>query len=111
MSAASFDLQATLADVRARVLSLGREAWPELGATVDAALPDPLDPWVLLPIATGVAAGARMEDLERAAAAISLVELSLRIVDDCADRDNPDALACTVGPGPAMNVALALQPL
>src|SRR5262249_28996050 len=41
--------------------------------------------------------------------ALSLTELSLRFIDDCADRDDPHSPVEPMGTGPAMNLALALQ--
>jgi geranylgeranyl pyrophosphate synthase len=63
----------------------------------------------IVPIATGRAAGAAVEDLEQVATAILLVSLALRIADDCADRDSPDALDQEIGLGRAVNAALALN--
>ena len=98
-----------LARIRAHCLALCQAEWAELGALVNSIFPDPLDPIALLPIATGRAAGAALEDLEQAAAATLPVSLALRIVDDYADRDDPGALDQSIGPGRAMNAALALN--
>jgi geranylgeranyl pyrophosphate synthase len=97
-----------LADVRREAVALSRDAWPELGALVDAALPEPMDPVALIPVASGLACGAEPEGLVPAAAAIVLAAVALRVVDDCADRDNPAALDLAIGPGRAINAAVAL---
>ena len=105
----AWDVREILATIRTRCIALAEQEWADLGAIVDSILPDPLDPVILLPIATGRAAGADVEDLEQVAAAILLVSLALRIADDCADRDNPVALDQEIGLGRAVNAALALN--
>lgn len=105
----SLDPVDVLARIRGRAVAIGRRAWPQLGTLLHSILPEPLDPMALLPVATGRAAGGEIGALVPVAAIVLLVDASLRIVDDCADRDDPDALYLSTGMGPAMNYALALQ--
>ena len=109
MTEISFPLNEALAEIRARCLALAQREWAELGDLVDSILPDPLDPIALVPLATGRAVGAELQDLERAAVPLVLENTALRIVDDCADQDDPDALYTSIGLGRAMNAALALH--
>jgi geranylgeranyl diphosphate synthase, type I len=103
------NLAEVLAQVRHQAVALSQAAYSELGAIVDAALPDPLDPLALLPIATGLACGATIGALIPVSAAVMLMAVALRIVDDCADQDNPHALHPLIGSGRAMNAAFALS--
>lgn len=103
------DLASPLSLLRRRAVSAAASGFPDLGALLSSLLPDPLDPFVLLPAATGRAAGGSMEDVAPACVAVLLLNVSLRIVDDCADQDNPGSLDRKLGVGPAMNVAMALS--
>lgn len=102
-------LDRVLAAIRERAVAVAAGGWPELGGLVDRVLPRPLDPMALLPVATGRAFRGREEPLVRAAAAVVLSDVALRIVDDCADRDDPGALDRVLGLGPALNAATALH--
>ncbi len=103
------DLVATLAAIRQCAVKLAAERWPELGTLLERCLPAPLNPMTLLPIATGLACAGTLEPLIDGAAALVLTDLALRIVDDCADADDPRALYLALGVGPAMSYALALN--
>ncbi|MBN2147580.1 MAG: polyprenyl synthetase family protein [Anaerolineales bacterium] len=104
------DIRLILAHIRLCCLALCQQEWLALAEIADALLPDPLDPIALIPIATGCASGSPpIDDLEQAAAALLLVSLSLRIADDCADQDNPNALYQEIGLGRAVNAALAFN--
>jgi geranylgeranyl diphosphate synthase type I len=94
---------------RRLALEMAARAWPELGTMADAALPNPMDPVALLPVATGMACGASLESLLPVSSAVILMALALRILDDCADEDNPDALYLAIGTGRAVNAAAALS--
>jgi geranylgeranyl pyrophosphate synthase len=98
-----------LARVRAACLALGEAAWPELANLLDEALPEPLDPEALLPVATGLACGGSLADLEPVAAAVVLGGASLRILDDCADQDDAGGVAARIGIGRAANAAAGLS--
>ena len=108
MSEGFSSLAGVLEGVRRQAIVLAREAWPELGAIVDAALPEPMDPVALLPVATGSACGGEIDELTPVAATVVVTGAALRILDDCADQDNPDALYLSIGHGRAMNAAAAL---
>ncbi len=98
-----------LSQIRKRMLAVSHAAWPTLAKLLDSQLADPLSPFALLPIATGLAVGASLEVSIRATAALLLSEQSLRIVDDCADGEAKGSLHASIGMGRAMNVAQALQ--
>jgi geranylgeranyl diphosphate synthase type I len=102
------NLAGVLKEVRLQAVVLAQKAWPELGIIVDTALPEPMDPVALLPVATGIACGAEIGELIPVAATVIVAGLGLRILDDCADQDNPDALYLSIGSGRAMNAAAAL---
>jgi len=108
---ATLNLPAVLAAIRREALAIAAGGWATLGELVDTLLPDPLDPMALLPIATGLAGGGALETLIPVAAAIVLVDAALRIADDCADRDDPNALYQAIGVGRAINASLALTTL
>jgi geranylgeranyl pyrophosphate synthase len=105
----SIDLVDTLAHIRHRAVVMAEAGWPELGKMVNSILPDPLNPMALLPIATGIAAGGETGRLIPAAAVLTLIDLSLRTVDDCIDRDDQDALYRSIGINRAVNLAMALN--
>lgn len=99
-----------LARIRERAVEMTAASdWPGAGDLTGAVLPDPLAPMALLPVATGVAAGAEIADLLDVAAAVCLFDVALRIVDDCADGDNPVGLHVGIGIGRAVNYAMALS--
>ena len=109
MNEISIDLVDTLANIRNRAVVMAEVGWSELGTIVSSILPDPLNPMALLPIATGIAAGGDIKGLIPAAAAITLIDSSLRTVDDCMDRDDQDALYKSIGINRAINLAMALN--
>lgn len=98
------DLLPVLARVRALVLAGPAVDFPALAEI----LPDPLPRFVLLPLATCRAAGGSIEDGEPLAAAWTMVSFGVRILDDCADQDNPKAVHLHYGMGRALNLATAL---
>ena len=98
-----------LASIRSRVVMLAKGGWPALGSLVDSILPMPLDPMALLPIATCRAAGGAISESINVAVAVVLVDISLRIIDDCADMDDPEALYRSIGVGRSINYAMALS--
>lgn len=98
------DLHSTLAQVRALVLAGPAADFPALAEV----LPDPLPPFALLPLATCRAAGGSLDDGVPLAAAWTLVSFGVRILDDCADQDNPKALHLHYGMGRALHLATAL---
>ncbi len=63
----------------------------------------------VLPICTGVACGVTPDILIPIAAAVVVAALAPRIVDDCADEDDPNALDRSIGRGRAVNAAAALS--
>lgn len=103
-TADSGDLRPVLARVRALVLSGPAAGFPALPGV----LPDPLPPFVQLPLATCCAAGGVPDDAARLAAAWTLVSFGVRILDDCADQDNPRALHLHQGMGRTLHLATAL---
>lgn len=109
MTQPDLHLPQVLAEVRQQAVDLGQSAWSELGTLVDTLLPDPMEPTALLPICTGMACGASCEQLVQPTAALVIMAASLRILDDCADEDNPDALYLSVGMGRAAHAAAALS--
>jgi geranylgeranyl diphosphate synthase type I len=62
-----------------------------------------------LPVATGLACGGPVDALAPLAAAVVVMATALRILDDLADADDPDALDRAVGPGRAAHAAAALS--
>jgi geranylgeranyl diphosphate synthase type I len=108
MNAVELDIGALLATIRQQAVALAGIAWPELGEVVEASLPQPLPPFALLPLCTGLARGGKPDALTPVAAAVVVAVLALRIVDDCADYDNPHALFHRTGIGRAVNAASAL---
>lgn len=109
MNELSIDLKEVLADTRMQAVAAAEGGWPELGRLMDSILPDPLNSFALLPVATGRAVGGKISKLTHIAAVVTLIDVSLRIVDDCADQDRTNALYLSVGIGPAMNYAMALN--
>ncbi|HLZ30191.1 MAG TPA: polyprenyl synthetase family protein [Chloroflexota bacterium] len=103
------DLQEVLCSIRLRAVAGAGADWTELGSLVDRILPQPLNPMALLPIATGRACGGDIGDLIPVAAATLMVDSALRILDDCADDDNPRALHLSIGVARAANFAVALN--
>ncbi|BDM83655.1 polyprenyl synthetase family protein [Acaryochloris marina] len=98
-----------LSEIRGKAVEIASHRWPELGSWLSIVLPNPLGVMALIPVGTGIGTGAQLEKIIRIAAAIVLVDLSLRIVDDCTDQDNPNALYIALGPGTAMNYAMSLN--
>jgi geranylgeranyl diphosphate synthase type I len=109
MSQPNLDLPVVLADIRRQAVAIAQRAWPELGVILDDILPDPMEPFALIPICTGIACGANMDGLTPLAAVIVVAAYALRIVDDCADEDDPSALHLSIGDGRAVNAAVALS--
>ncbi|MEO1352867.1 MAG: polyprenyl synthetase family protein, partial [Cyanobacteria bacterium J06635_15] len=109
MNELSLDLVEILVNIRNQILTITEEEWPELGNLIDSVLPNPLNPMALLPIATGRAVGGNVRDLIPIASAVILFDLSLRIVDDCADQDDSGAIYHAIGIGRAVNYAMALN--
>jgi len=105
----AINLTDTIKDIRDKAVSIAGEHWAELGELVDSTLPDPLNPFVLLPIATGVAVGGQVDKLIPVASTVVLIDMALRIIDDCADQDSPHALYRSIGMGRSMNIAMAIQ--
>jgi geranylgeranyl pyrophosphate synthase len=103
------NLTSVLADIRGRAVAMARGGFPDLGELVGRLLPDPLKPVALLPVAAGMAAGGKPQDLIDSAAVIVLAGVSMRAIDDLADLDNPRALHLSIGAGRAMNLAMALS--
>ena len=98
-----------LESIRKRVIELVEiEDNAQLSVIVDKNLPNPLPSMVLLPFASGKALGVKTSELTETAAYIILFDMALRIVDDCADQDNPYALYKAIGVGRAMNLAMLL---
>src|SRR4051794_15383818 len=106
---AHFDVAALLAAIRRQAVAQAANAWPQLGLLVDNSLSSPLAPFALLPVCTGLACGSKVEILKPIAANVALAALALRIIDDCADGDNPHAIHLATGIGSAINSAAALS--
>jgi len=109
MKESSIDIKNILTRIRNCTISAAHKGWTDLGNWIDSILPDPLDPMVLLPIITGIAAHGEISNLIPGAAAVQLIALALRIVDDYADEDNPSALYQQIGSSRAMNYAMAMN--
>jgi geranylgeranyl pyrophosphate synthase len=97
-------LAATLDQIRARAVDSAADRWPELRGILAAWLPQPTDPQLALPLAAAVAVGAELEAAVPFAAAWALVCFSVRVLDDCADQDNPRALHLQIGLPRAFNL-------
>lgn len=93
----SVNLVEILANIRHQIIAILPKEWVDIVDLTNVMLGSQLNPMVLLPVATGIASGGKIEQLIDVAASIVLVDLSLRIIDDCADRDNDNALYHTVG--------------
>ncbi|MBD2459255.1 polyprenyl synthetase family protein [Nostoc sp. FACHB-87] len=109
ISKLAINLVEILAQIRQKIISLVEDEWQELGKVVDEILDDPLNPTAIIPIATGISIGAKIDDLIAVAASVTLISLSFRIVDDCIDMDAPDGLYQSLGVGRAINYAMALN--
>jgi len=103
-----FDPLAVLTEIRGRVLAIAEERVPNLSGLVDGAMSEPLEPFVLLPVCTGLACGGDIDQLAAVAAPVVATAVALRIIDDLGDDDNVYALHRRAGPGRAANVAAAL---
>jgi geranylgeranyl pyrophosphate synthase len=97
-------LAATLDRVRAAAVESAAARWPELRELLAVWLPRPTDPQIALPLAAAVAVGAELEDAVPFAAAWAIVTWSVRVLDDCADQDNPRALHLHIGLPRAANL-------
>jgi len=109
MTTLSIDLTKLLSQIREHTVKLCHESWNELGLMMNSTLPDPLGPMVLLPIASGFAVRGQYPYLVRIASCVLLISTALEIIDDCADLDKSDALLETIGIGPSVNFAFALN--
>lgn len=109
MSHPTLDLSSVLVDIRRQALAIAHTAWPGLGTILDEILPEPMEPFALIPICTGMACGAQIETLTPLAAIVVVAAYALRIVDDYADADDADALHLSTGSGRAINAAVALS--
>ncbi|WP_204102736.1 MULTISPECIES: polyprenyl synthetase family protein [Spirulina sp. CCY15215] len=107
----SLNLDDALVQIRNLAIAIVKQEWLELGALIDRILPAPLNPFFLLSIATGKGCQGKSDRLIHTAALVVLLDLSLRIIDDCADGDNPNSLDQSIGMGRAINYAIALNTL
>lgn len=96
-----------LGAIRRGLVERGPPSWPDLGRRLDGLLPNPLPAYALLPVATCRAAGGTLDDVLPVARAWVLTATSIRILDDCADRDERGALHEQIGVGAAANLAVA----
>ncbi len=97
--------------IRERLFRAIPAAWPELAAALEAALPDPPPPLVILPLAACMAARGELERALPAASAWAALNLSLRILDDLEDRDRPEGWWAKLGLGRAHHLAASLREL
>jgi len=97
-------LAAALDQVRVHAASSAAGRWPELASVLGDWLPRPTDPQIALPLATAVAVGGELDDAVPFAAAWALICFSVRMLDDCADQDNPRALHLQLGIPRAFNL-------
>ncbi len=111
MNKPSLNLENTLDEIRSLAIAMAMEEWVELGSLMDEILPKPLNPFFLLSVATGKACEGSTKRLIQISAIIVLIDISLRIIDDCADRDNPNSLDRSIGFGRSINYAMALNTL
>ncbi len=109
MNQPSLNLDNTLVEIRSLAISMAIQEWEELGSLMDEILPNPLNPFFLLPVATGKACEGSIKRLIQISAILVLIDLSLRVIDDCADRDNPHSLDRSIGFGRSINYAVVLK--
>ncbi len=100
-----------LAEIRRCAVTSAPPAWPQLAAVINAVLADPLPPHMAIPLMMTQAAGGQLRDGVPFAVTWTLMSAAVRILDDCADDDNPRALHRQVGVGRALNYATALLQL
>ncbi|MBP0010096.1 MULTISPECIES: polyprenyl synthetase family protein [unclassified Roseofilum] len=109
MNQLSVDLKEILAEIRHCAIDITQQEWQELGDAIDKFLPNPLNPFFLLPMVTGIGCHGKREELTRTAAVVTLLDVCFRIMDDCADRDDPTSLDRQVGMGRAIHYAMAIN--
>jgi geranylgeranyl pyrophosphate synthase len=100
-------LAGALADIRDRAVASALEAWPAQRELLAGWLPRPSDPQVVLPLATAVGVGAELDAAVSFATVWALICFSVRVLDDCADQDNPRALHLSIGLPRAFNLGTA----
>ena len=105
------ELQDALAAARSNVISSCPPYWPEFGIALDALLPAPLPPHVMIPLVATRASGGTIHQGVPFAAAWTLICTGVRILDDCADQDDPRAVYTHMGMGRAHNLATAMLTL
>ena len=109
MNQPSLNLDNTLVEIRSLAIAMAKQEWVELGSLMEEILPNPLNPFFLLSVATGKACEGSIKRLIQVSAILVLIDISLRVIDDCADRDNPNSLDRSIGFGRSINYAVALN--
>lgn len=101
-------LVAALQAVRQHALGSLPQTWPELERVLASAPAKATDPQCAIPLATTRAVGAQFEDALPFAAAWLLICMSVRILDDVGDGDNPEGMDRAIGAAAAMNLGSGL---
>ncbi|MGB3650973.1 MAG: polyprenyl synthetase family protein [Rivularia sp. (in: cyanobacteria)] len=109
MKQPSLNLDSTLTEIRRRAIAMAMQDWVQLGSLLDEIIPNPLNPFFLLSIATGKACEGSTKRLIEISAILVILDISLRTLDDCADGDNPNSLDQSIGFGRSINYAIVLQ--
>ncbi len=107
-SSVRHELPALLDAIRANCLDAVPPSWPELRAVLDSILPRPLSAHAVLPMAMTRAAGGELTDGVPFATIWTLISMGLRLMDDCADQDDPRAFSVHHGLGRAITYASSL---
>lgn len=102
-------IKALLPEVRECLIDSVPEYWPELKTIVQHHFAGALPPEALLPLAACEAAGGDPKTAIPVAAALLASAAAVRIFDDLADRDRPEALPNRIGAGRALNAAAAIE--
>jgi geranylgeranyl pyrophosphate synthase len=100
-------LAGALAEIRAQAVASAPKRWPAQRELLGSWLPQPSDPQLVLPLATAVGVGAALDAAVPFATVWALICFSVRVLDDCADQDNPRALHLSIGLPRAFNLGTA----
>jgi geranylgeranyl pyrophosphate synthase len=98
------ELGTVLAEVSRYARASLPAAWPEVSRLLGPALAEPAAEHCAIPLAAARAVGGELRDAVPFAAAWLLIGMSVRILDDIGDADNPSSIDREIGAAAAMNL-------
>ena len=108
---AALPFRPLLPEVRRYIREHRPADWPALVALLGPLVDEPLDPLAVLPLAGCAAVGGDPRAAIPVAAAWTVLNLAVRVLDDLQDQDRPSGLWAAVGLPRAFNFAAALYTL